>query len=155
MEGTSSPFGSTSEFETIAKPKGPEFDFGMSDISPLKSEPGARPQGGFDIDIPANLEPLPPPPPPKPKPLGFSIFQPRIVAPEGLPYDTPEADNWSEIGEDPPKLYLTSIYSPLRGFVSKDKELHWDPYDFDEEAKLFKPDVSADSKPPETEASIA
>lgn len=140
-----SPFGSSNAFaETaIPRPKGPEFDFGLLDIT-ARSRPGARPQGGFDTNIPDDLPEAPPvqETTPKPKPPGFSIFPQRTLPPLELPWDTPEADNWSEIGEDPPKYDLSSLFPSMGTLLKKDKEFHWDPYDFDEEAKL----------PPEPEA---
>lgn len=135
---TRSPFGSNNQFaETgIPKPKGPEFDFGSLNITAI-SQPGARPQGGFDTNIPDDLEEVPPvEEKPKPKPLSLSMFPWRTLPSVDLPWDTPEADNWSEIGEDPPKYDLSSLYPSMGALLKKDKELHWDPYDFDEEAKL-------------------
>lgn len=148
-EEVRSPFGSSSENGAgIPKAKDQEFDFGLTGIggNPPQCEPGARPQGGFDINLPAGLKELPPEPPspPKPKPL-FSMFPLRTLPPDDLPYDTPEADNWSDIGKEPPKYDLSMLFGPGKSFIKKDKELHWDPYDFDEDAKL----------PPEPEATEA
>lgn len=138
MLETRSPFGSNNQFaETgIPKPKGPELDFGSLNITAV-SQPGARPQGGFDTNIPDDLPEVPPvEEKPKPKPLSLSMFPWRTLPSVDLPWDTPEADNWSEIGEDPPKYDLSSLYPSMGALLKKDKELHWDPYDFDEEAKL-------------------
>lgn len=135
---TRSPFGSNNQFAetSIPKPKGTEIDFGLLNIT-APSPPGMRPQGVFDIDLPDDLPEIPPPEPkPKPKPMSLSMFPHRQLPALDLAYHTPEADNWSEIGTDPPKYDLSTLFPSMGELIKKDKEFHWDPYDFDPEFKL-------------------
>lgn len=135
---TRSPFGSNNQFAetSIPKPKGTETDFGLLNIT-APCPPGLRPQGVFDIYLPDDLPEIPPPEPkPKPKPMSLSMFPHRQLPALDLPYHTPEADNWSEIGEDPPKYDLSTLFPSMGELIKKDKEFHWDPFDFDPEATL-------------------
>ncbi|MCO5564880.1 hypothetical protein L7F22_018548 [Adiantum nelumboides] len=135
---TRSPFGSNNQFAetSIPKPKGTEVDFGLLNITaPLP--PGMRPQGVFDIYLPDDLPEIPPPEPkPKPKPMSLSMFPHRQLPALDLLYHTPEADNWSEIGKDPPKYDLSTLFPSMGELIKKDKEFHWDPFDFDPDFKL-------------------
>ncbi|KAI5080046.1 hypothetical protein GOP47_0005525 [Adiantum capillus-veneris] len=135
---TRSPFGSNNQFAetSIPKPKGTEMDFGLLNII-APSPPGMRPQGVFDVYLPDDLPEIPPPEPkPKPKPMSLSMFPHRQLPDLDLPYHTPEADNWSEIGKDPPKYDLSTLFPSMGELIKKDKEFHWDPFDFDPDFKL-------------------
>ncbi|KAH7301962.1 hypothetical protein KP509_23G050400 [Ceratopteris richardii] len=139
---TRSPFGSNNQFaeSSIPKPKGTEVDFGLLNIT-ASCPPGMRPQGTFDIYIPDDLPEIPPPEPkPKPKPMSLSMFPLRQLPPLDLPYHTPEADNWSDIGKDPPKYDLSTLFPSMGDLIKKEKEFHWDPFDFDPEATLPPPE---------------
>ncbi|KAH7365272.1 hypothetical protein KP509_18G017900 [Ceratopteris richardii] len=119
--------------EAIPPPKGPLFDFGLSSIpdSPPTSE-GCSHHGGISLSV--NLDELPEAEPVR---LPYSIFTARVLPPLDLPWLTPEADNWSEIGK-PPRRIEDSPYSPFSPDLKDDPEFWWDPYDFDPEAKLLK-----------------
>ncbi|KAH7283830.1 hypothetical protein KP509_34G025800 [Ceratopteris richardii] len=139
---TRSPFGSNNQFAetSIPKPKGTEVDFGLLNIT-APCPPGMRPQGTFDIYIPDDLPEIPPPEPkPKPKLMSLAMFPHRQLPSLDLPYHTPEADNWSEIGKDPPKYDLSTLFPSMGELIKKEKEFHWDPFDFDPEATLPPPE---------------
>lgn len=118
----------------IPPAKSPAYDFGLAGIpdAPPPLEAGANPQGVFNLSV--SLDELPEAEPVR---LPYSIFTARPLPPLDLPYLTPEADNWSEIGK-PPRRIEDSPYSPFSPDLKDDPEFWWDPYDFDPEAKLLK-----------------
>jgi hypothetical protein len=165
MEDPSSTYKPKLTMDAIPGFKGTPYDFGLSSSDMLSSLPspakeesgsaaGSKPRVGGGFDIALSFDNVKEEEDPDSLP-GYSIFSQRTLPPLDLPWGTPEADNWSEIGKEPRRIE-DSPYSPFSSDLKDDPEFWWDPYDFDPEAKVFKEQESTEQAPDkEAEAELS